>query len=166
MNGNVRLELAERPHPYPSAPDSAGEVWRVIGFSCAGQPIFSTQWDLVEPIGWFAAHREALAVEQLDDVPGAGSTRDPGTGTRDSLADALDRLGRRDDDDELATRLFEYRQRHMLTFAMRGARVPQIVLGRNGEEGELSLARSWAYRFIASTCRTSWTTHSPRCAPS
>ena len=37
MNGNVRLELAERPHPYPSAPDSAGEVWGVIGFSCAGQ---------------------------------------------------------------------------------------------------------------------------------
>jgi hypothetical protein len=147
MNGNVRLELAERPHPYPSAPDSAGEVWGVIGFSCAGQPIFSTQWDLVEPIGWFAANREALAVEQLDDVAGAGSTRDPGTGTRVSLADALDRLGRRDDDDELVTRLFEYRQRHMLTFAMRGARVPQIVLGRNGEEGELSLAGSWAYRF-------------------
>jgi hypothetical protein len=157
MLSQVKFELKPRPHPYPDEPSSPLELWgRLLLVATADKyPVIlcETEWDLIEFAEWFAEHQDAMCHERLiDDDGGALVSPDQ------SLAVALAQLQQREFDDDDAeerwfARLFEFRQRHVLTFALRGSRVPPITIGCNGTSGEVSLAdgaTTWSYQFSMS----------------
>ena len=53
-------------------------------------------------------------------------------------------------EDEWFDELYEFRESHSLSFALRGANVPDIIVGLNNEIGEISffsLENEWAHQF-------------------
>lgn len=75
----------------------------------------------------------------------------------ESLAQALNRNQDRDfleGEEEIADlwfdSLFEFREHHSLRFAMRGAKIPEIIIGLNHGSGEISRSDetcNWSYSF-------------------
>lgn len=106
---------------------------------------------------WFIKRRTALLHEPLS-IEGQGPL------ALESLAQAIKRLSEQgpdiDSDYEAHTRwheaIFEYRQRHSLRFALRGADIDDIIVGNNHGHGEISLEndrQSWRYHFnISDLC--------------
>lgn len=144
MDGELRAHLELLPHEYPEDAGAPVEAWGRLGVSLAthrSRPpirLLTWSWDLAAFAEWFANNEVPLRTEQLS-VAGKGPL--PG----ESLAQALRRLQSREfpdggdrEADEWFDRLYEYRERHELRRALRGARIPAIVIGRNGGIGEIS----------------------------
>lgn len=148
----LHFELVTRPHPYRDEAAADVELWgRCRGVMNLPEPVhlFTVEWDLALFAEWLADSYAALGEDVAADAEG-GPLVDEG----ESLADALARAQRRDDfgDDQAAEeawfdRLHRFRVHHSLTFAFRGARIPPIVIGRNGENGDVSLAAEWHHRY-------------------
>lgn len=148
----LAITLTPLAHPFPDAPGSSLELWGRLQLAAEpqGEDLVNVQWDLAEFADWFARVRTALLSEDLTGPAGELLVADG-----QSLADALDHAQQHppvgDDESEQRwyTRLYDYRTRHVLTFALRGSRVPPVVIGRNGDDGEASLADpdGWSYRF-------------------
>lgn len=145
----LEARLLLKPHPFPAAPGSSAEAWGQIVLSVSGvsEPILSWEWDLSGSAEWYLDNRTALWSSRLAEVR-------PG----ESLADALVRHQQREfsDDDmdaeeEWLDTLYQFRSRHSLRFALRGADIPEIIIGCNGGAGEISCAdpAKWRYAFDA-----------------
>ena len=142
MLENLQFELERLPHAYPNEPGAELELWgrltvRVIG--AAGPRLLTeTEWDLSEFAAWFSEHQRSLCSEQIVGTDGKRLSR-PG----ETLAETLLRaqgLNFPDDESNYSwlNYLFQFRTRHVLTFALRGARVEPLVIGCNGGAGEIS----------------------------
>jgi hypothetical protein len=114
-------------------PDGAdiGLIQLVVRSSSAQEDVLlAVRWNLQELICWFKRNSNAIANEQLPEfITWNGSISD----SIDHFYDAVDI-----DQDEQIDRVFEYRQRHELCFALRGAEVPSIYIGRGKSGDEIS----------------------------
>src|SRR5262245_21144053 len=128
MLDHIRFELMPCPHPYPAEPGSELQLWGkitiVVVRNSGRQLLYETEWDLMEFAEWFANNQSALCSEYFV-VQDATPAVLPG----ESLAQLLRRLLQYEcDDDDVEqqwfTQLYEFRSRHVLSFAMRGSQVP------------------------------------------
>jgi hypothetical protein len=150
----VRFQLAPLPHPYPDDPSSSGESWGEITITADSRLLLRWQWDLAAFAKWYLSNCRFLPEEELVILQNGKAFR-PFEG--ESLAQALERLqlqdfpeGLEELEDKWLTQLYRYRQRHSLRFALRGADIPDITIGLNHGEGEISLCErgdKWAYNF-------------------
>lgn len=99
----------------------------------------------------------------------------------ESLADALNRLNQRADDsfaneaasDAWFEKLYAFRRAHSSRFALRGANVPEVIVGINRGNGEVSRCdgERWSYRLDFDKLKTDFIdgiadlTESPETAP-
>lgn len=158
MANKLRFSLTLKDHPYPQEPSSRFEAWGHLAVTVLidGEPVslFETEWDLYLLAKWYIGchapssdQKLVLSIneQQFSPLPG------------ESLAQALTRLqqrdfpeGEEDDEEYWFTTLFSFRRRHSLRFALRGANIPDIIIGCNRGVGEISLSSDqshWAYNF-------------------
>lgn len=145
-----RLEL--KPYPYPDGYGSEANTWGQISVIVSGdveRVLLVWEWNFDVLVEWFDTNRNALLSEELSIC---GSNPLPG----ESLAAALNRLRSRDfpneDEEEYQwyDGLFNYSEKHCLWFALRGANIPDIIIGLNHSVGEISQSdeqEEWAYQF-------------------
>ena len=159
MVGQLRLDVESLPHPYPNEPSARVEAWSRITLHLVGPDrqveLLDTQWDMLALAEWFAEHHEAICHDTLL----VGSPL-----PNESLAQALKRLQGKHLRTERAQEqrhaaLLAYRRQHSLRFALRGAALPEIIIGCNHGIGEISRSdddANWAYTFaMADFCRES-----------
>jgi hypothetical protein len=112
-------------------------------------PLLQIKWNLLELKQWFAENQDFIRSEVLSV---AGISPLPS----ESLAQALKRLQEKefsedeqDAEDNWFDTLFEFRQRHSLRFALRGANIPEIIIGYHRGAGEISWSNEedWFYLF-------------------
>jgi hypothetical protein len=111
-----------------------------------------TQWDLATLISWFDENERFLrsSSSQSGEI-------DLCAQSFESLAQALNRNqdrdfleGEEEIEDLWFDSLFEFREHHSLRFAMRGAKIPEIIIGLNHGAGEISRSDetcNWSYSF-------------------
>ncbi len=155
MTNELRFQLALRPNPYIGRGSTEDEAWGTLSIELLMQghappfdrtrqvTLWESEWDLAALAEWFVQHRNYLCTTTLpahDQYP----TQLPG----ECLAQALQRLtardfadGEEDAGDGWADALYEFRTHHSLRLALRGARMPAIIIGCNNGSGEISLAR-------------------------
>jgi hypothetical protein len=172
MTYRLTIDLEPKPHPYPHDPGADRELWGQITVSVAADGhkivVLKTQWDLNEFARWLSDNRSYLCHDELS-IDGNG----PLAG--ESLAEALSRFREREfsaNEDEAEARwfdaIYQYYLRHGLRIALRGSRLPDIIIGYNHGRGEISRADgrlssengpddhfaqpgSWAYTFDIDT---------------
>jgi hypothetical protein len=150
----LRCELELRPYPYPDENDPNHIGWGILSlFLLASRDtllLFSWEWDLLAFAEWFVESRKGLCDGVLS-VQGNGALQS------ENLSQALQRLQSRhfhDDEDEAMAdwfnHLYSFRQQHALRAALRGAHIPDIIIGLNHGSGEISLVSedvTWVYQF-------------------
>lgn len=160
MADRLQIRVDLKAHPYPGERNAPFEAWAHISVDIVRGAqrvsLYDGEWDAAALAEWFAENRQALCHDGLPLSDAGDSATDA-----ESLAQALDRLQARDfgpDQDEAqfewADALFAYRERHSLRFALRGARVPPIVIGCQHGDGEIALSSpegEWSYRFDMTT---------------
>ena len=150
MNTKLHINLKLLEHPYSYENGSEFEAWGQILMIVFDKSkpfiLLDWQWNIIELVDWYIENREAICGESLLDVLQG-----------ENLAQALERLQARnfkEHEEELEyewhTVLFEFRQQHSLRFALRGANIPNIIIGCNHGYGEISLVegeKKWYYLF-------------------
>ncbi len=103
--------------------------------------LFGLQWDLAGLAEWFVHHEQDLCTMPLPATEGC-----PALLHRESLAQALRRLAEcesidadQQQGDDWFDALYRFRVSHALCFALRGARMPDIIVGCKQNIGEISL---------------------------
>jgi hypothetical protein len=158
MANKLRFDLTLKDHPYREESSSRFEAWGHLAVYVLidGERVslLDTEWDLYLLAKWYIGchapfrHKKlVLSINEQQFLPLPG----------ESLAQALNRLQQHDfldseeDDEEYwCTTLFEFRERHSLRFALRGANIPEMVIGCNQGVGEISLSSdksNWVYYF-------------------
>jgi hypothetical protein len=154
----LKVCMTTIPHPYPEEEISKDERWGrlslvILDSALNESTLLDMDWDLLPFIEWFNENKDILFTsflicEELDMYPLPD----------ESLAQALLRLQDRDfsEDDEsvLADQwyeaLFDFREHHSLRFALRGTKIPEIILGNNAGKSEISVSKGdyeWSYEF-------------------
>jgi hypothetical protein len=146
---SLRLSLRLLPHPYAEEAGSAQELWGEVRLvhenDGTSKVLVSHQWDLLVLAQWMTD--QACRMESTE-LPGA-------TEEGESLARAIRRLQENEaflcevDEDAWFDALYAYRVAHSVRFALRGANVAEIILGRNRGVWEVSRADGeiWRYSF-------------------
>lgn len=154
--GSIHIYLHLVSHPYPEDPGAAHDIWGSIRIQAMQNSVLVTlldwQWDLLAFAEWFVVTQEDLLTETFYIAGHA-----PRTG--ESLSQALERMRERDDfvdereADDWFDALYIYYTHHSLQVALRGAAIPDIIVGLNRGQGEISLHNAWHYSFdIESFC--------------
>jgi hypothetical protein len=156
MENQLRFEIECKPYTNSENTEISilknwGQIKILVLIDTDKVLLLDYQWNLSELARWFADNQEFLRSEHLS-IFGRFSTC-PG----ESLAQALKRLQDQDflDQEQEAyedwyNELYKFRERHALRFAMRGANIPNIIIGTNRESGEISLSdddNEWCYLF-------------------
>lgn len=154
MKNRLRFDLKLASHPYPEEATSPFEAWGslfVFMMTNSKQiPLLQTQWNLALLAEWFIENQTCLRYETLS-LNGKSLVL-----PSESLAQALKRLQGQDfsmeeaEEEQWFDQLFQFRQHHSLRFALRGANIPEIIIGCNHGAGEISLSSKedkWAYPF-------------------
>lgn len=153
MENRLRFELNLVSHPYPEAAESTFEAWGSLVISVWVNlnqfTLLKTQWNLASLAEWFIENQTYLRYETL--LLNGQSLVLPS----ESLAQAMQRLQEQDflveaEEEQWFDQLFQFRQRHSLRFALRGAAIPDLIIGCNHGVGEISLSsqeNEWAYQF-------------------
>lgn len=113
--------------------------------------LLDTEWNLSSLCEWFIENRERLRCDTL----WLEGKEQPFPS--ESLSQCLERLQDRDfteDEEDIEEEwfnaIFKFRQHHALRLGLRGARIPDIIIGLNHGEGEISLSTEndeWCYSF-------------------
>jgi hypothetical protein len=154
MENLLRFKIEQKQYPYS---DNAGmgnlENWGQIKILILRNTdqvlLLEHQWHLFELAIWFLENEEFLRSEHLSIYEKFSTC--PG----ESLAQALERLQNQEfldeeEQDRWYDMLYEFREHHALRFAMRGANIPNIIIGVNQGLGEISLSDQnddWCYSF-------------------
>ena len=155
MGNNLRFILKSLPHPYPYESSSVTEIWGMLSINLLnnGESIMllETQWDMALLINWFCENEKFIQSEELIicehlslSISGSISKHINHLLERDFSEDE------EDIEDKWYEEIFNFRQRHALTSALRGANIPDIFVGINHGQGEISLHShddSWCYQF-------------------
>ncbi len=134
------MRLLPSPYPELEAVDYWGETRLTVESDEGRVLLLNWIWDLNHLGDWYTENVEALCQGELE-IVGERPRSD------ESLAEAIDRLRDRDfdEDDEDAMfqydgEIYEYRKAHGLWAAFRGTRIPDIIVGCNRGDGEISLS--------------------------
>jgi hypothetical protein len=152
-SGGMRLRLHINPLASPYAHEASGapDLWAefLLDYQSGDSQIelLKHQWDVLMFADWLAEDGAKIATVTLPEEPRGD----------ESLAEALDRMGERDHEsfpdeaeaDDWFERLYLFRRTHLVSFALRGAKVPEVVFGVRDGVGEVSRCRGerWCYRF-------------------
>jgi hypothetical protein len=156
MSNQLLFDFQLKPCPYSQSEKSISDRWGAISIwlQTNGEKILllQTEWEIFPLAEWFTKNYVALRDETLT-VPGNSL---PALSS-ESLAQTLNRLQDSDLEDQQEEeeeawfdQLFAFRQAHALRFALRGARIPDIVIGNSHGTGEISLSNEneeWRYTF-------------------
>jgi hypothetical protein len=154
MSNQLLFDFQLKPCPYSQSEKSISDLWSAISIwlQTNGEKILllQTEWEILPLAEWFSKNYAALRDETLT-VPGNSL---PALSS-ESLAQALNRLQNSEFEDQEVEdawfdQLFDFRQAHALRFALRGTRIPDIVIGNNHGSGEISLSNEneeWRYTF-------------------
>lgn len=133
----LRFELHLLPRRAATAPDADLHAWAELTIALEGDSareiLLRCIWRMDELIDWYIAHhatiRHAIFPYALDgESLAAASNRLNGVTFRDPAeAEQWDEM------------LYQFRVSRCLIFALRGALVPWVFIGLNGEVGEISL---------------------------
>lgn len=154
MNNRLRFNLELKSHPYSEEIGSQFEAWGYLSVSilASGNKIslLEVEWDLSFLAEWFIENKNFLRNETL-------SINKESLMPSESLAQALHRLQEREfslleeqEEEEWFDILFQFREHHSLRFALRGAKIPDIIIGCNHGVGEISLSNEeddWSFLF-------------------
>lgn len=157
MTNKLRFILKPEPYPYPGCKEEIikwGSISILILEDKESKPrqLFYHQWNINELAEWFAENKRFLNCNdpELEDI-------NLNSLPSESLAKSYKRNGERDflesEDDlagELNDLLYTFLERHCLTYAMRGAKIPGVFIGCNHGQGEISLSNKdydWSYSF-------------------
>jgi hypothetical protein len=147
----LRLLTQVLPHPFGSEPTATHELWGEVCLVYQNDDheivLLKHQWDLFKLAEWSTEDGCAFMTTLLPEKP-----RDD-----ESLAEALQRLSQRSDE-SFATgaeseawfeALFEFRKAHSSRFALKGANVPEVIVGFNRGSAEVSRCdgERWSYPF-------------------
>lgn len=107
--------------------------------------LLSTEWDVIPLAKWFIENWHLICTQFLSipniTVPIMAS---------EGIAQAIHRLQEQQVEDEWFDALYNFREHHSLRFSMRGANIPEVFLGYNRGNGEISSDtefESWFYSF-------------------
>ncbi|NJL55788.1 hypothetical protein HC928_11780 [bacterium] len=110
--------------------------------------MLESQWDLSGVLSWFHLQIDASSAlfKPVNDIHILSS---------ESLAQAVARIQQRDfndqnEEDRMMNCLYAFRKCHCLRFQLRGADIPDLFIGRNRGNGEISLSSNvseWKYCF-------------------
>ncbi len=147
----LRFELELKAYQDPGADF---ETWgRILIIVVQGKKqiiLLDWEWDLTLLASWFfesqaALQHQILSIEGNSPLPS------------ESLAQVLNRLRERefveeeeDETDLWYHEIFRYYEKHGLRFALRGAVIPDIIIGLNHGAEEISCSsqeKEWAYQF-------------------
>lgn len=167
MTHVLHFRFSYLPHPYADDPNTITELWGqfeavVTDEQDQSRVLLKLDWNLDSVIEWLLKNARSIQHEQLD-----------GLLPDESLAQALKRMRTLEfanENEEVVwhDHLFRFYQGHSLRAAFEGSRVPHIILGVRGKQGEISLSMNetemhsfsvqpittgalstgiWAYRF-------------------
>jgi hypothetical protein len=140
MTAKLHFQLTHKAHPFADEESAKGEAWgelTIYILDLEETLLFKTEWNLDQLIEWYINGDRDRFSTTLQDVH-----------SWESLSQALIRLSSQidEDDDEEIERWHEvqynFRLSHSIRFALRGISVPDIIIGVNKKEGEISLAAS------------------------
>lgn len=155
MNNRLRFNLELKTHPYSEEIGSQFEAWGYLSVSILASEnkilLLEVEWDIFCLAEWFIENQNFLSHETLS------INKESLTLPLESLAQALQRLEERDfsqqeeqEEQEWFDILFQFREHHSLRFALRGAKIPEIIIGCNYGVGEISLSNeedNWSFLF-------------------
>ncbi|MGL5939365.1 MAG: hypothetical protein ACRC2S_03100 [Waterburya sp.] len=156
IKNQLRFDFEPKTYPYPNDNCASSVKWghlRIAIISANRHTILlETEWDLSVLIEWLQQNEQLIKYEPLVNEKVNLSVMNS-----ESLAQAISRLQDKDFSDEEEMEqdiwfdtLFNFREHHSLSFALRGSRVSEIIIGCNNEIGEISLSNEiseWSYKF-------------------
>lgn len=148
---SLRFVAKALPHPFASDPGVANEIWGEVRLIHEADErtmeLLYHQWDLLKLAEWMVVDGCGFATVLLPDRPKMN----------ESLSEALSRMTQRPDDsfvneaesDTWFESLHAFRKAHSIRFALRGADVPEVIIGINNGAGEISRyeGERWVFRF-------------------
>jgi hypothetical protein len=156
MSNKLRFFIELKPYPYLDEAYVESTKWgclKIVILSNESQiTLLETEWEMAMLLEWFSENEQFIKSESL-------INKEIGLYTfpSESLAQALNRLQEcefTEDEESLEDlwvgTLFKFRQRHSLRFGLRGAEIPEIIIGFKDEAGEISLSSEkceWIYKF-------------------
>jgi hypothetical protein len=143
----LRLFFENLPHPYAEEPYSKSEIWGKVllqileNNSVLKKNILELEWDLIVIIKWFQQNKNSLFDEKF--------FLNNNYSIAESIYRFYDELDPDKVEDILLDKVFEYKERHCIIFAMQGAKnIPEIYIGlRNGNItiSRFDISESWEY---------------------
>jgi hypothetical protein len=144
----LRLFFENLPHPYADEPISKSEMWGKIliqiweNNTIIKKNVLNLEWDLIEFIRWFQENKISLFEEKF-------ILNSYNSSIAESINVFYDKLDPDNEEDFLLDKIFEYKERHCLIFALQGAKdIPEIYIGiRNGNKtiSRFDLCESWEF---------------------
>lgn len=147
----LKVKFEKLNNPYLSNESLELEAWGAIRFYLIDDSneiieLLNWQWNVLCIFDWYINNKEYIFGTTLTEKK-----------EDESIAEALQRLrdvdfGDDEEDDEFEwySNLFNFWEKHSLRSALQGADIPDIIIGRSQNFGEISLSDDnikWAYRF-------------------
>jgi hypothetical protein len=156
IENQLRFDFEPKTYPYSDENLASSVKWGYLKIAIVSTNkhtiLLETEWDLSVLIEWLKQNEQLIKYEALinDEV-------NLSVMNSESLAQALNRLQEKDFSDKEEIQediwfdtLFKFREHHSLRFGLRGAKVPEIIIGCNNGIGEISLSNEifeWSYKF-------------------
>ena len=145
---NLYFDYTLLPHPYPDEPLSKQEKWCSFALKILDdngneiRTLIQSQWDLLPILNWFVDNKDSLLSESLPISINDESSIAKGIYQfYDTLDDSMTL-------EKIVDDMFEYRERHEITFALRGKTVDDIIIGLKDDKYTVSLyneEEKWSY---------------------
>jgi len=135
MKLNIEYEFLD--HPYADEPGSKFDVWSKIRLEILDdnghlvKTALDWQWDIIEFLNWLVENEKALRDESCPD-----NIKSPSIAK--GLYDFYRKLNNNTDMAEI-DKIFEYRERHGLRFALRGTDIDDVYIALNNGAVTISL---------------------------
>ena len=145
---NLILDFYKKEYPYKEEPFDNKIIWGVIELKILSEDrtkvvknVFKLEWDLRVLILWGLENKQNIFNETVPFVI---------SDNNDSIAKQIHTFYQKNDfeDEILMDRVFEYRRSHGLRFALRGTDIPEIYIGKSGDNIEISFFEKngeWRY---------------------
>lgn len=156
MSNKLEIIFQLKDHPYPEDSMAIQEVWGGIALNINNQltnfhtQLFAIEWDVLSFSEWFVDNWASIWDQSLPNFEGKNLSSE-------SIAQQMIRCqqiefdpNEQESEDAWFDMLYDFRQKHCLWFALRGTDTPEIFIGFNRGNGEISLAseqHSWCYDF-------------------
>jgi len=135
MKLDIEIEFLD--HLYAHEPGSKGELWSKIRLEilddrgCLVKTVLDWQWDIILFLNWFIENEKFLRNENIPDNIKSSSIAK-------GIYDFYRKLSEPYDFTEI-DKVYEYRERHVLWFGLKGADIDDFCIGLNNGSVTISL---------------------------